>query len=238
MEFPNIILLTANNWEQWKVEIRVLLLHYGAWQFIEEPKTESAETSPKDSKTKVPETSETSDVASGKQVLSWREEYDLKLRKDRSYTLVYQSLRPEFKPLISQTTDVAEAWRILKNHFEPTTRARVIQLLDEFFNTRFETGEALGLFLCRVKQGAERLREVGHQLQPLYQGYQMIRSLPAEFLDQLGIRHEKTNPYSPKMNSVAKRFNLTALDGVKALLKSSGMYQKFWAEALLCFTYA
>ncbi|GBM44945.1 hypothetical protein AVEN_126365-1 [Araneus ventricosus] len=180
MDFPNITLLTASNWEQWKVEIRVLLLHYGAWQFIEESKTEPAETS-EDSKTRVPGTSERSEVASAKQVLSWREEYDLKLRKDRSYTLIYQSLGPEFKPLISQTTDGAEAWRILKKHFEPTTRARVIQLLDEFFNTRFETGEALGLFLCRVKQGAERLRKVGHQLQPLYQGYQMIRSLPAEY---------------------------------------------------------
>ncbi|GBN10262.1 hypothetical protein AVEN_153174-1 [Araneus ventricosus] len=149
MEFANITLLTANNWEQWKVEVRVPLLHYGAWQFIEKPKTE---TSLENSKTKVSETAETSEVASGKQVISWREEYDLKLRKDRSYTLVYQALSPEFKPLISQTTDGAKAWRILKNHFEPTTRARVIQLLDEFFNTRFETGEALGLFLCQVKQ--------------------------------------------------------------------------------------
>ncbi|GBM29535.1 Retrovirus-related Pol polyprotein from transposon TNT 1-94 [Araneus ventricosus] len=59
-----------------------------------------------------------------------------------------------------------------------------------------------------------------------------------KFLNKLGIRHEKTNPYSPEMNSVAERFNLIALDCVKALLKSSGMSQKFWAEALLCFTYA
>ncbi|GBM89808.1 Retrovirus-related Pol polyprotein from transposon TNT 1-94, partial [Araneus ventricosus] len=59
-----------------------------------------------------------------------------------------------------------------------------------------------------------------------------------KFLEKLGIRHEKTNPYSPEMNGVAESFNLTALDGVKALLKSSGMSQKFWAEALLCFTYA
>ncbi|GBM20398.1 Retrovirus-related Pol polyprotein from transposon TNT 1-94 [Araneus ventricosus] len=56
-----------------------------------------------------------------------------------------------------------------------------------------------------------------------------------KFLDKLGIRHEKTNPYSPEMNGVAESFNLTALDGIKALLKSSGMSQKFWA--LLCFTY-
>ncbi|GBO14885.1 hypothetical protein AVEN_160453-1 [Araneus ventricosus] len=96
MDFPNITLLTASNWEQWKVEIRVLLLHYGAWQFIEESKTEPAETS-EDSKTRVPGKSEISEVASAKQVLSWREEYDLKLRKDCSYTLIYQSLSPEFK---------------------------------------------------------------------------------------------------------------------------------------------
>ncbi|GBM92500.1 hypothetical protein AVEN_13396-1 [Araneus ventricosus] len=84
MDFPNVTLLTASNWEQWKVEIRVLLHHYGAWQFIEESKTEPAETS-EDSKTRVPGTSE---ATSAKQFLSWREEYDLKLRKDRSYTLI------------------------------------------------------------------------------------------------------------------------------------------------------
>ncbi|GBL79135.1 hypothetical protein AVEN_92386-1 [Araneus ventricosus] len=181
MEFPSITLLTANNWEQWKVEIRFLLLHYGAWQFIEESQTESAETSEGDSKTKASETPGTSEVPSGKQILSWREEYDLKLRKDRSYALAYQASSPKFNPLISQT-DVAEAWRVLKNHFEPTIRARMIQLLDELFNTRFETGEDLGLFLCRVKRAAERLREIGHQLQPLYQGYQMIRSFSASYL--------------------------------------------------------
>ncbi|GBM31678.1 Retrovirus-related Pol polyprotein from transposon TNT 1-94 [Araneus ventricosus] len=99
---------------------------------------------------------------------------------DNRYFFVKEKLNAEEFDLL-YVSDDAEAWRILKNHFEPTTRARVIQLLDEFFNTRCETGEALGLFLCCVKQGAERLQVVGHQLQPLYQGYQMIRSLPAEY---------------------------------------------------------
>ncbi|GFV54997.1 retrovirus-related Pol polyprotein from transposon TNT 1-94 [Trichonephila clavipes] len=40
------------------------------------------------------------------------------------------------------------------------------------------------------------------------------------------------------MNGVAERFNLTALDGIKTLLKSSEVPHKFWGEALLCFTYA
>ncbi|GBL76145.1 Retrovirus-related Pol polyprotein from transposon TNT 1-94 [Araneus ventricosus] len=57
------------------------------------------------------------------------------------------------------------------------------------------------------------------------------------FKEQQGINHEKTNPYTPEQNGVAERYNSTALDGVKALLKSSGLAQKFLGEALLCFTY-
>ncbi|GFX15111.1 retrovirus-related Pol polyprotein from transposon TNT 1-94 [Trichonephila clavipes] len=58
--------------------------------------------------------------------------------------------------------------------------------------------------------------------------------------EQHGINCEKTNSYMPEQNGVAERYNfffLTALDGVKTLLKSSGVTQKFWGEALLCFTY-
>ncbi|GFV23395.1 retrovirus-related Pol polyprotein from transposon TNT 1-94 [Trichonephila clavipes] len=39
------------------------------------------------------------------------------------------------------------------------------------------------------------------------------------------------------MNGVAERYNLTALDGIKTLLNESGISQKFWAEALICFSY-
>ncbi|GFX58169.1 copia protein [Trichonephila clavipes] len=58
------------------------------------------------------------------------------------------------------------------------------------------------------------------------------------FLTELGIKHEVTNSYTPEMNGVAERLNLTALDGIKTLLKSSEVAHKFWGEALLCFTYA
>lgn len=157
----NVVLLTSSNWELWKVEIRVMLMHYGAWEFV----------NPTDGKEeKVDQTK-----------LSWREQQDYKLRKDRSYTVIYQSLSPEFRPLIASATDGKDAWKILCDHFEPTTRARVIQLLDDFFNTKYVHGENLGLFLCRVKRAAQRLQDVGHKLQSLYQGYQMIRCLPAEF---------------------------------------------------------
>ncbi|GFQ76212.1 uncharacterized protein TNCT_392211 [Trichonephila clavata] len=152
-------LLTALNWEVWKVETKVNLVHYGAWELVEKEESNPEEEAK----------------------LSWRDRCDLKLRKDRAFTLIYLNISNEFKSLISGTTDGAEAWKILQEHFEPNTRARKIQLLDEFFGTRYVPGRNLGLFICRVKRSTERLREVGHDLHPLHQGYQMIRSLPGDF---------------------------------------------------------
>lgn len=91
----------------------------------------------------------------------------MNLRKARSYTIIYLILSSEFKPLIASTTSGAVARKILKQHFELTTTDCVIQQLDDFFSVRYVSGENLRLFLCKVKQGTERLYEVGHTLQSL-----------------------------------------------------------------------
>ncbi|GFV53100.1 retrovirus-related Pol polyprotein from transposon TNT 1-94, partial [Trichonephila clavipes] len=58
-----------------------------------------------------------------------------------------------------------------------------------------------------------------------------------KFLDSQGIEMERTNTYSPEMNGVGERFNYTPLDAIRAMLRGSGLSNKFWSEALLCFTY-
>ncbi|GFW01681.1 retrovirus-related Pol polyprotein from transposon RE1 [Trichonephila clavipes] len=83
--------------------------------------------------------------------------------------------------MITETTDGVAAWKILKDHFEPVTRARVIQLLDQFFGTKYQPGEDVGIFISRVKTAATRLQEAGHKLDDLYIGFQLIRWLPQEF---------------------------------------------------------
>ncbi|GFV90580.1 retrovirus-related Pol polyprotein from transposon TNT 1-94 [Trichonephila clavipes] len=86
-----------------------------------------------------------------------------------------------FENLITETTDGVAAWKILKDHFEPVTRARVIQLLDQFFGTKYQPGEDVGIFISRVKTEATRLQEAGHKLDDLYIEFQLIRWLPQEF---------------------------------------------------------
>ncbi|GFT18661.1 retrovirus-related Pol polyprotein from transposon TNT 1-94 [Trichonephila clavipes] len=127
MEFNNqISVLTPNNWNTWKHDMQVLLMHYGCWQFIIQTKPEQPD-----------------------EEATYKENY------------IYNF--------------------ILKDHFEPVTRARVIQLLDQFFGTKYQPGEDVGIFISRVKTAATRLQEAGHKLDDLYIGFQLIRWLPQEF---------------------------------------------------------
>ncbi|GFW49817.1 retrovirus-related Pol polyprotein from transposon TNT 1-94 [Trichonephila clavipes] len=159
MEFNNqISVLTQNNWNTWKHDMQVLLMHYGCWQFIIQTKPEQPD-----------------------EEATYKEKLDLQLRKDRCYTLIYTNISSHLKNLITETTDGVAAWKILKDHFEPVTRARVIQLLDQFFGTKYQPGEDVGIFISRVKTAATRLQEAGHKLDDLYIGFQLIRWLPQEF---------------------------------------------------------
>ncbi|GFU28702.1 retrovirus-related Pol polyprotein from transposon TNT 1-94 [Trichonephila clavipes] len=159
MEFNNqISVLTPNNWNTWKHDMQVLLMHYGCWQFIVQTKPEQPD-----------------------EEATYKEKLDLQLRKDRCYTLIYTNISSDLKNLITETTDGVAAWKILKDHFEPVTRARVIQLIDQFFGTKYQPGEDVGIFISRVKTAATRLQEAGHKLDDLYIGFQLIRWLPQEF---------------------------------------------------------
>ncbi|GFW63348.1 retrovirus-related Pol polyprotein from transposon RE1 [Trichonephila clavipes] len=51
----------------------------------------------------------------------------------------------------------------------------------QFFGTKYQPGEDVGIFISRVKTAATRLQEAGHKLDDLYIGFQLIRWLPQEF---------------------------------------------------------
>ncbi|GFU33301.1 retrovirus-related Pol polyprotein from transposon TNT 1-94 [Trichonephila clavipes] len=159
MEFNNqISVLTPNKWNRWKHDMKVLLMHYGCWQFIMQTKPEQPD-----------------------EEATYKGKLDLQLRKDRCYTLISTNISSDLKNMITETTDGVAAWKILKDHFEPVTRARVIQLLDQFFGTKYQPGEDVGIFISRVRTAATRLQEAGHKLDDLYIGFQLIRWLPQEF---------------------------------------------------------
>ncbi|GFX15112.1 uncharacterized protein TNCV_2480261 [Trichonephila clavipes] len=103
MENNKIPVLTPNNWNRWKRDMQVILMHYGYWQFI-------IKTEPMDS-----------------------------------------AVGTTYKE---------------KN---------------EFFGTKYQLGEDVGIYLCRVKTEVARLQEAGHKVDDLYLGFQINRYLPEEF---------------------------------------------------------
>jgi transposase InsO family protein len=52
------------------------------------------------------------------------------------------------------------------------------------------------------------------------------------FLQEHGIQHQTTVPYSPQQNGVAERANRTIMEAGRCMLQDAGMDRRFWAEAL------
>ena len=57
------------------------------------------------------------------------------------------------------------------------------------------------------------------------------------YLQDEGIRHEKTIPKTPEQNGVAECMNRTLVEAVRAMLSDAKLPKTFWAEALLTVAY-
>ena len=53
-----------------------------------------------------------------------------------------------------------------------------------------------------------------------------------EFLDEEGIKHEFSAPYSPQQNGVAERKNRTLIEMARTMLDEYKTSDRFWAEAV------
>jgi hypothetical protein len=53
-----------------------------------------------------------------------------------------------------------------------------------------------------------------------------------EFLEEEGIKHEFSAPYTPQQNSVVERKNMTLIDMVRTMLGEYKMLEQFWLEVV------
>lgn len=157
MENLTIRKLNENNYSTWCEDIRPVLMGHNGWRI-----TNGMETKP-------------DDKASPK-VLK-----DFLARKDKAFSLIYLSIEEELRPLLSEIEEPAEAWQKLQVHFRPDSRARIVQLTDEFFNCRIEPAESVGLYAARLKKIIKQLSDAGKPIAEWFQSFQLIRRLPAEF---------------------------------------------------------
>ncbi|GBN63289.1 hypothetical protein AVEN_114667-1 [Araneus ventricosus] len=150
--------LDGSNYTSWKEDMKVVLMDRGCWSFIiweDKPCPEQA---------------------------TEKEKFEYDWRKQRCYTTIYQGIERKFLPLIRHTTDGKEAWNILITNFEPTSKARLADLIDEFFELKFNpVEETTGIFCKRVEEKKTQVKEAGFEIPELFIALQLIRRLPAEY---------------------------------------------------------
>ncbi|GFX07195.1 ATP-dependent DNA helicase [Trichonephila clavipes] len=99
-----------------------------------------------------------------------------------SHATIYYGIDKQYRTLVCSTTSPSKAWIILKEQFEPVSRASVTRLLDEFLSIKFNPDtESIAEFIARIRKMVERLKDVGHPLNDMYCAFQAIRTLSPEF---------------------------------------------------------
>lgn len=154
--FRNFELLNGSNYFSWLADLKVQLLEFDCLPFLE-----GSEKEPDKSDSK-----------------AWK---DYRLRKGKALSLIYYSVDPTLRSLISECEEAKEAFKILKEFSNPKSRATIIGLLDEFFQISYEEEEPIALFINRIKLAVKKLKDAGHELDNLFQAYQVIRALPSDY---------------------------------------------------------
>jgi transposase InsO family protein len=52
------------------------------------------------------------------------------------------------------------------------------------------------------------------------------------YLESKGIKHEKTNAYTPQENGISKRMNHTLVESARAMLNDSRLPDSYWKDAI------
>jgi transposase InsO family protein len=103
-----------------------------------------------------------------------------------------------------------------------------------FLQEKFETQETLKRFLRRAQNEFElRIKKIRSD-----NGTKFKNSQIEGFLEEEGIKHEFSSPYTPQQNGVVERKNRTLLDMARTMLDEYKTLDRFWAEAISTACYS
>jgi hypothetical protein len=97
-----------------------------------------------------------------------------------------------------------------------------------FLQEKSQTQETLKIFLRRAQN------EFGLRIKNIRSDYgtEFKNSQFEGFLEEQGIKHEFSSPYTPQQNGVVERKNRTLLDMVRTMLDEYKTPDRFWVEAI------
>jgi transposase InsO family protein len=97
-----------------------------------------------------------------------------------------------------------------------------------FLQKKSQTQETLKGFLRRAQNKfGLRIKKISSD-----NGMEFKNSQIEGFLEEEGIKHEFTSPYTPQQNGVVERKNRSLLDMARTMLDEYKIPDRFWAEAI------
>lgn len=96
-----------------------------------------------------------------------------------------------------------------------------------FLKTKDEAFSKFKLFKSEIEnQTGKKIKRIRSD-----NGGEFVNDKFKDFLEEHGIKHERTVPYTPEENGIAERTNRTIIQMIRCMLIDSKLPQKFWAEA-------
>ena len=97
-----------------------------------------------------------------------------------------------------------------------------------FVYDKSQVQEKVKIFMRRAQ------REFGLPIKKIrsYNGTKFKNTLVEEFLDDEGIKHEFSTPYTPQQNGVVERKNRTLLDMARTMLDEYKTLDLFWTDTM------
>lgn len=158
---PDFEKLNKGNYASWKINMKAVLQYADCWDFVAQQD--------------VPEPP--GNQASSRAV----EEYNR--RKRHSKVLILLNCERPFQRIVENAANAHEAWRDLKKLFEPKNGLRMVRVLRDFTDIKYdsESKELISVFVERFKEKLEELREQEMKFSDAQQAYLLIRDLPESF---------------------------------------------------------
>lgn len=101
--------------------------------------------------------------------------------KERAIGLLKSACDSETRQIIANVEDPADAWNLLSQAFESSSRARKAYLLTEYMNVKINPQEPMSVFIARFEAAYRKVEEADEEISEEQRCYQLIRYLPDSF---------------------------------------------------------
>ena len=169
--------LNTNNYHDWAIDARMVMMERGLVEFIEE-EPEMPQVDVTDAMIQAATTD-----AEKRQLSQDKRQQDndrrvFKLRRDKAHAVLFLSITQELKSLVKNCESAHQLWEKLRSTYEPISLAQAAQLRRKFLNLSLKDGEDMSLFICRVDDAVVECRNAGVLIQEYEHAFQYIDLLP------------------------------------------------------------